>query len=68
MRIYIYIYIDFQPNGKAPISSTDKPIKGFSPPRKLTIDEIPQLITDYRVAARNAIEAGKSLFLKKKFS
>ncbi|XP_039126409.1 12-oxophytodienoate reductase 1-like [Dioscorea cayenensis subsp. rotundata] len=49
---------DFQPNGKAPISSTDKPIKGFSPPRKLTIDEIPQLITDYRVAARNAIEAG----------
>ncbi|KAJ0977208.1 hypothetical protein J5N97_012682 [Dioscorea zingiberensis] len=49
---------DFQPNGRAPISSTDKPVQDYSPPKKLRTDEIPQLITEYRVAARNAIEAG----------
>ncbi|RVW29104.1 putative 12-oxophytodienoate reductase 11 [Vitis vinifera] len=60
---------DFQPNGQAPISCTDKPltpqIRGngigvdqFSPPRRLTTDEIPQVVKDFRLAARNAIEAG----------
>ncbi|CAN4114210.1 unnamed protein product [Withania somnifera] len=60
---------DLQPNGQAPISSTDKGLKisfsingvdtvSFTPPRRLTIDEIPQVVNDYRVAARNAIEAG----------
>jgi 2,4-dienoyl-CoA reductase-like NADH-dependent reductase (Old Yellow Enzyme family) len=62
---------DIQPNGQDPVSSTDKPltIKGvdggqFSPPRRLRTDEIPQIVNDFRIAARNAIEAGKFLFHK----
>ncbi|OVA08072.1 NADH:flavin oxidoreductase/NADH oxidase [Macleaya cordata] len=55
---------DFQPNGQAPISCTDK---GCTPglygvdwpsPRRLSVDEIPHVINDFRLAARNAIEAG----------
>ncbi|KAL8485831.1 hypothetical protein ACS0TY_027938 [Phlomoides rotata] len=60
----------FQPNGQAPISSTDKEITSlirsydldtaqFSPPRRLRIEEIPEIVNDFRIAARNAIEAGK---------
>ncbi|KAJ4954138.1 hypothetical protein NE237_030970 [Protea cynaroides] len=60
---------DFQPNGQAPISSTYKSLKPsvrsngidvveFTPPRQLKIDEIPQIVNDFRIAARNAIEAG----------
>ncbi|XP_060673685.1 12-oxophytodienoate reductase 2-like [Ziziphus jujuba] len=60
---------DFQPNGQAPISSTDKPLKPqirangideaeFTPPRRLRTDEIPGIINDFRLAARNAMEAG----------
>lgn len=58
----------FQPNGQAPISSTDKGIgpvtlhdgtvEEHSPPRRLRTDEIPHIINDFRLAARNAIEAG----------
>ncbi|KAJ0025858.1 hypothetical protein Pint_07485 [Pistacia integerrima] len=59
----------FQPNGQAPISSTDKPltpqiqangfgVAQFTPPRRLQTDEIPQIVNDFRVAAKNAIEAG----------
>ncbi|KAF8703211.1 hypothetical protein HU200_032000 [Digitaria exilis] len=53
----------FQPNGQAPVSSTDKPVNSvnvakFTPPRRLETDEIPLIIKDFRVAARNAIEAG----------
>ncbi|KAL8482422.1 hypothetical protein ACS0TY_028554 [Phlomoides rotata] len=58
-----------QPNGQAPISSTNKEITSlirsydldtplFSPPRRLRIEEIPEIVNDYRIAARNAIEAG----------
>uniref|UniRef100_A0A803MNS7 NADH:flavin oxidoreductase/NADH oxidase N-terminal domain-containing protein n=1 Tax=Chenopodium quinoa TaxID=63459 RepID=A0A803MNS7_CHEQI len=61
--------IDFQPNGEAPISCTDKTLSPklrgnnietdqFSPPRRLKVDEIPSLINDFRLAARNAIQAG----------
>ncbi|KAI3861013.1 hypothetical protein MKX03_026682 [Papaver bracteatum] len=55
---------DLQPNGITPISSTDK---GCTPglygvdwtaPRRLSTDEIPQIVDDFRRAARNAIEAG----------
>ncbi|KAL5776288.1 hypothetical protein ACOSP7_009214 [Xanthoceras sorbifolium] len=61
---------DFQPNGKAPVSCTDKPILKdqllsggndagwFTPPRRLKTEEIPQIVNDFRIAARNAIEAG----------
>ena len=56
-------YQDFQPNGQAPISSSDKPLapqvetKGFgfgqrTPPRQLRTDEIPQIVNDFRLAAR----------------
>ncbi|KAK8694947.1 hypothetical protein V6N13_072490 [Hibiscus sabdariffa] len=63
---------EYQPNGQAPISSTsnelkpqlqanaDEPAK-FSPPRSLTADEIPQVLDQYKLAARNAMEAGKFL-------
>ena len=61
---------DYQPNGQAPVSSTDRKISGqivlpngkdladYSPPRALKIEEIPQIINDFRLAARNAIKAG----------
>ncbi len=63
----ILLSTGFQPNGQAPISSTDKPftpqngidIADFTPPRRLRIEEIPQIVNDFRLAARNAIEAGK---------
>ncbi|XP_068343399.1 putative 12-oxophytodienoate reductase 11 [Pyrus communis] len=59
----------FQPNGQAPISSTDKvlapqirtngiDVAVFSPPRRLRTDEVPQIVDDFRLAARNAMEAG----------
>nr|GLL32639.1 putative 12-oxophytodienoate reductase 11 [Ipomoea trifida] len=58
---------DFQPNGQPPISSTDKALSKDAidvghfirtPPRRLRTDEIPQIITHFRLAARNAMEAG----------
>ncbi|XP_050252938.1 12-oxophytodienoate reductase 2-like isoform X18 [Quercus robur] len=59
----------FQPNGQAPISSSNRPltpqikangidVADFTPPRWLRIEEIPQIVNDFRLAARNAIEAG----------
>ena len=67
------MFTDFQPNGQAPISSSDKPltpqirssgvdVAEFSPPRRLRTDEIPQIVNDFRIAARNAMEAGKFFF------
>ncbi|KAK1383759.1 hypothetical protein POM88_021494 [Heracleum sosnowskyi] len=49
----------FQPNGHAPISYTDKSIDGadYSPLRRLSTEEISQIIIDFRLAARNAMEA-----------
>ncbi|KAK4476814.1 hypothetical protein RD792_015974 [Penstemon davidsonii] len=55
---------DFQTNGQAPISSTDKGVTpgldgvDWSPPRRLSKEEIPSIVNDFRLAARNAIEAG----------
>jgi 12-oxophytodienoic acid reductase len=59
----------FQPNGQDPISCTDKTltpqirsngidVARFSPPRRLTTEEIPEIIQHFRLAARNAMEAG----------
>ncbi|KAJ8618676.1 hypothetical protein MRB53_014862 [Persea americana] len=59
----------FQPNGQAPISCTDKQLPPqpsqdgiskdeFSPPRRLRTDEIPQIVKDFRLATKNAMEAG----------
>ncbi|KAI0491407.1 hypothetical protein KFK09_025667 [Dendrobium nobile] len=58
----------YQPNGQAPISSTDKSIPPqkqhddtvaeYSSPRRLAAKEIPLIVNDFRLAARNAIEAG----------
>ncbi|XXG39482.1 hypothetical protein AAC387_Pa01g0429 [Persea americana] len=49
---------ELHPNGEAPISSTDKGLTSTTPPRRLRIDEIPQIVNEFRLAARNAIEAG----------
>ena len=65
----ILLSTGFQPNGQAPISSTNRPltpqirangfnVADFTPPRRLRIEEIPQIVNDFRLAARNAIEAG----------
>ncbi|CAH8294739.1 unnamed protein product [Eruca vesicaria subsp. sativa] len=59
----------FQPNGQAPISCSDKPLMPqvrangideamFTPPRRLSTEEIPSIVNDFRLAARNAMEAG----------
>ncbi|KAM7278555.1 hypothetical protein ACFE04_005689 [Oxalis oulophora] len=58
----------FQPNGQDPISSTDKGLTPqiqssgiedaqFTPPRRLRTDEVPLIVEDFRLAARNAMEA-----------
>lgn len=70
----------FQPNGEAPISCTSKGVTpgldgvDWSPPRPLRTEEVPLVVNDFRLAARNAIEAGNSKniygrvhFLKHKF-
>ncbi|XP_003634577.1 putative 12-oxophytodienoate reductase 11 [Vitis vinifera] len=60
---------EFQPNGQAPLSSTDKAltpqvrsngfdVAEFTAPRRLTTDEVPRVVNDFRLAARNAMEAG----------
>ncbi|KAF5457085.1 hypothetical protein F2P56_021216 [Juglans regia] len=56
-------------SNQAPISSTDKPltpqipsngtdVPQFAPPRRLRTDEIPGIVNEFRLAARNAIAAG----------
>ncbi|GAB4839508.1 12-oxophytodienoate reductase 1 [Ancistrocladus abbreviatus] len=60
---------DFQPNGQAPISSTDKPLTvpqlesngldmAHFTPRRIKTDEISNIVNDFRLAARNAMDAG----------
>nr|CAB3484611.1 unnamed protein product [Digitaria exilis] len=57
------------PNGQAPVSSTDRPVAPkqseysdsvltYPAPRRLATEEIPAIVDDFRLAARNAIEAG----------
>ncbi|KAK4600260.1 hypothetical protein RGQ29_010076 [Quercus rubra] len=59
----------YQPNGQPPISCKDKPITAqiqidgtsaaeFPPLRRLRTDEISQVVNDFRIAAKNAMEAG----------
>uniref|UniRef100_A0ACD5ZTF4 Uncharacterized protein n=1 Tax=Avena sativa TaxID=4498 RepID=A0ACD5ZTF4_AVESA len=38
--------------------SFDGRLEEFSPPRRLTVEEIPGIVDDFRKAARNAIDAG----------
>lgn len=71
----MYCNADYQPNGQSPVSSSSKPISGkislpnrkdvadFSTPRPLKTEEIPNIVADFRNAARNAIDAGMFLFL-----
>lgn len=58
---------EFQPNGQAPISSTDRQVAPqvhdgrvitFAAPRRLQTEEIPLVVNEFRIAARNAIKAG----------
>lgn len=69
-------FTGFQPNGQSPISSTDRELAPqlrangvdmarFSRPRRLRTDEISKIVNDFRVAARNAIEAGMILPYRK---
>jgi N-ethylmaleimide reductase len=61
-------HVSLQPNGSAPVSSTSQPAnaktftaKGFeevSVPRALQLDELAGIVSEYRRASRNAIEAG----------
>ncbi|KAI3861015.1 hypothetical protein MKX03_026684, partial [Papaver bracteatum] len=57
---------DYHPNGKAPISCTNK---GCTPglcgvdwptPHRLSVNEIAQVINEFKLAARSAIEEGNS--------
>lgn len=63
-------HVDYQPNGQSPISSSDRKVSGqvqlpnvkdyadFSTPRALKAEEIPPIVNDFRLAAKNAIKAG----------
>lgn len=68
--ILIFGLTGYQPNGQPPISCTDKAIISevhiggsggaeYSPPHRLSVEEISQVINDFRIAAKKAIEAGK---------
>ena len=70
-RVLITCSTAYQPNGQPPISCTDKPITAlvqidgtsaaeYPPPRRLRTDEISQVVNDFRIAAKNAMEAGHS--------
>ncbi|KAM0897501.1 hypothetical protein ACQ4PT_022527 [Festuca glaucescens] len=41
-----------------PQVSHDGTVEEFSPPRRLTVEEIPAIVDDFRKAARNAVQAG----------
>jgi len=61
-------HVSLQPNGQPPVSSTGRradaktfTAAGFedvSQPRALRLDELPSVVALYRLAARNAIDAG----------
>lgn len=61
-------HVSLQPDGQAPVAPSavranaqtfvDGGMVDVSEPRSLELDEIPQLIEDYRSAAANAVEAG----------
>jgi hypothetical protein len=67
--VYV-LSIAYQPNGAAPISSTTKRVHGklvlpngidmaeYSTPRAIETKEIPGIVEDFRLSARNCIEAG----------
>ncbi|CAJ1972620.1 unnamed protein product [Sphenostylis stenocarpa] len=60
---------EYQPDGEAPISSTEKRLRKdianskatadrYSTPRRVRADEIPRLVNHFVIAAKNAMEAG----------
>lgn len=55
---------EVRPDGEPPVSCTDKAISpgiegaNWATPRRLRTDEIPSVVNEFRVAARNAIGAG----------
>jgi len=69
----LYTTVEYQPDGEAPISSTEKRLRKditndkatadrYATPRRVRTDEVPKLVNDFVVAAKNAIEAGKYTF------
>ena len=61
-------HVSLQPNGQPPVSSTARRANGktftangfenVSVPRALRLDELPRIVAEYALAARNAIDAG----------
>jgi len=67
-----WLFFYFHLPEKEPISSTDKPVEkneddhmDFPIPRCLAVEEIPDVINHFRVAARNAMDAGKLIIDKR---
>lgn len=72
MLILLRFFLDYQPGGAQILSSTTKPAVGdvyteqgkayrmeeSLPPRAITKEDIAIIVQDFRVAARNAINAG----------
>jgi protein involved in sex pheromone biosynthesis len=48
------------------VEKTEDECMVFSIPRRLTVEEIPDVINHFRIAARNAIDAGNFIFKKQR--
>lgn len=68
------LFVEYQPDGEAPISSTEKRLRKdignnkatadrYTTPRRVRTDEILKLVNDFVIAAKNAIEAGKYIYV-----
>uniref|UniRef100_A0A251UZJ0 Putative aldolase-type TIM barrel n=1 Tax=Helianthus annuus TaxID=4232 RepID=A0A251UZJ0_HELAN len=59
INTFLIYAFELVPNGKSPVSSSNKKLAYQQrSPKKLTTQEITLVVDDFRVAARNAIEAG----------
>jgi 12-oxophytodienoic acid reductase len=71
----LFFVAAYQPGGAPPPSSTNRPIKNghiltksgevteTSTPQAIETEGVAHFVEEYRVAARNAIEAGKHTYL-----
>ena len=74
-EVSVLFFAAYQPGGAPPPSSTNRPIKngqvltksgelsGTSTPQAIETEGVAHFVEEYRVAARNAIEAGKHTYL-----
>lgn len=75
LKFRCFFFAAYQPGGAPPPSSTNRPIKngqvltksgelsGTSTPQAIETEGVAHFVEEYRVAARNAIEAGKHTYL-----